>query len=40
MVRGLLMALCLSLLSACAGTLDNCPKGLDPPDWGSTLPGR
>ena len=40
MARVLLLMACLSVLCACAGTLDNCPKGLDPPGWGSTLPGR
>ena len=40
MIRILLAAICLSVLCACAGTIDNCPKGLDPPDWGSTLPAR
>jgi len=39
--RATLIALALAgLLGGCAGTVDNCPKGLDPPpsSYGSTLP--
>jgi hypothetical protein len=40
MARAFLIAVCLCVLGACAGTFDNCPKGLDPPARGSTLPQR